>query len=196
MRTRAQTVGMKRIALSLAMLAALAAPVFAQSVLAPKGAEFEARLDRELSTKTLHDGDTFTLTEHEGWFHKAPDALKGAVIDGHVENVTPAKMGHGASLRVFFDDIKTAGGVTAPIDAKVTSTKALEPKSHHLRDVGLIVGGAVAGHVVSKRTGVKHGTLAGAAAGFALATSLKSDIDVKRGTILHLRLNAPVVAGQ
>ena len=186
---------MQRLALTVALIAAIAAPAIAQNVIAPKGAEFEARLDTELNTKTLHDGDTFTLTEHEGWFHKAPDGLKGAKIDGHVENVVSAKMGHGASLSVFFDDVKTADGVTAPIDAKVTSTKALEPKSHHLRDVGLIVGGAVAGHVVSKRTGVKHGTLAGAAAGFALATSLKSDIDVKRGTILHLRLNAPVVAG-
>jgi hypothetical protein len=83
---------------------------------------------------------------------------------------------------------------TAPIDAKVTSTKALEPKTHRLRDVGLIVGGAVVGHITSKRTGIEHGTLAGAAAGFALATSLKSDIDVKRGTIVHLKLNAPVVA--
>ena len=186
---------MKRFALAAALVAALTAPVVAQNVLAPKGAEFEARVDQELNTKTLHDGDTFTLTEHEGWFHKAPAALKGATIDGHVENVSAAKMGHGASMNVFFDDIKTADGATAPIDAKVTSTKALEPKTHHLRDLGLIVGGAVTGHVVSKRTGVKHGTLAGAAAGFALATSMKSDIDVKKGTIIHLRLNAPVVAG-
>jgi hypothetical protein len=186
---------MKRLLLVAAALAALTLPVLADSVIAPKGAEFEATLDRELNTKALHDGDTFTLTEHEGWFHKAPPGLKGAKIDGHVENVSPAKMGHGASMSVFFDDVKTADGATAPIDAKVTSSKALEPKSHHLRDVGLIVGGAVTGHIVSKRTGVKHGTLAGAAAGFALATSLKSDIDVKRGTILHLKLNAPVVAG-
>jgi hypothetical protein len=184
----------RKLILAVGLAAALCGPVLAQAVVAPRGAEFEARLDRELNTKTLHDGDTFTLTEHEGWFHKAPPGLKGATIDGHVENVNPAKMGHGASMNVFFDDVKTADGQTAPIDAKVTSSKALEPKTHHLRDLGLIVGGAVAGHIVSKRTGVKHGTIAGAAAGFALATSMKSDIDVKRGTILHLKLNAPVVA--
>ncbi|HEY4440867.1 MAG TPA: hypothetical protein VGN14_10440 [Candidatus Elarobacter sp.] len=184
----------RNLVLAVGLAAALCGPVFAQAVIAPKGAEFEARLDRELNTKTLHDGDTFTLTEHEGWFHKAPPGLKGATIDGHVENVSAAKMGHGASMNVFLDDVKTADGQTAPIDAKVTSTKALEPKTHHLRDVGLIVGGAVAGHIASKRTGIKHGTIAGAAAGFALATSLKSDIDVKRGTIVHLKLNAPVVA--
>ena len=183
-----------RLVLAAALVAALAGPVCAQAVIAPKGAEFEATVDRELNTKTLHDGDTFTMTEHEGWFHKAPPGLKGAKIDGHVENISPAKMGKGAAMSVFFDDVRTADGVTAPIDAKVTSTKALEPRTHHLRDVGLIVGGAVVGHIASKRTGIKHGTIAGAAAGFALATSLKSDIDVKRGTIVHLRLNAPIVA--
>jgi len=175
-------------------LAICALPALAQSSIAPRGAEFEVTLDQELNTKTLHDGDTFTLTEHEGWFHKAPPGLKGAKIHGHVENVSPAAMRHGASMSVFFDDVKTTDGLSAPLNARVTSTKALEPRSHHLRDVGLIVGGAVTGHIISKRTGVRHGTLAGAAAGFALATSLKSDIDVKRGTILHLKLNAPVVA--
>ncbi len=186
---------MKRLLLTAAAVAALAPAVSAQTVLAPRGTEFEARLNSELSTKRLHDGDTFTLTEHEGFFHHAPPALKGATIDGHVENVSPARMGHGASMNVFFDDVKLADGTSAPLDAKVTSTKALEPKTHHLRDLGLIVGGAVVGHHVAASRGMKHGGLAGAAGGFALATSLKSDIDVKRGTILHLRLNRELVPG-
>ena len=104
-------------------------PALAQTVIAPRGTEFEARLNTELSTKRLHDGDTFTMTEHEGFFHHAPAALRGATIDGHVENVSPAKMGHGATLNVFFDDVKLADGTTAPLDAKVTSTKALEPQA-------------------------------------------------------------------
>ncbi len=61
--------------------------------IAPRGTEFEARLNTELSTKRLHDGDTFTLTEHEGFFHHAPAALKGATIDGHVENVSAGAHG-------------------------------------------------------------------------------------------------------
>jgi hypothetical protein len=186
---------MKRLVLATAAIAALALPALAQNVIAPKGAQFEARLDTELNTKKLHDGDTFTLTEHEGFFHKAPPGLKGAKIDGHVDNVSAAHLGHGASMNVFFDDVVTADGQKAPIDAKVTSTKALEPHTHHLRDVGLIVGGAVAGHVVAAKKGVKHGGAAGAVAGFALATSLKSDIDVKPGTILHLKLNSDIVPG-
>lgn len=177
-----------------AALAALTVPAFAQNVVANAGTQFEARVDQELNTKTLHDGDTFTLTEHEGFFHHAPDALKGATIDGHVENVTPAHTGHGATMNLIFDDVKLANGQTMPIAAQVTSAKALEPHTHHLRDAGLIVGGAVAGHMIGKRTGHAHGGLAGAAAGFALATSLKSNIDVKRGTILHLKLTQPLTA--
>ncbi|GAC1571380.1 MAG: hypothetical protein NVS3B7_01390 [Candidatus Elarobacter sp.] len=186
---------MKKIVLVAAAVAAMALPALAQSTIAPKGAEFEARLDSELNTKKMHDGDTFTLTEHDGFFHKGPPGLKGAKIEGHVENVSSAHMGRGASMSVFFDDVITADGQKAPIDAKVTSTKALEPRTHHLRDLGLIVGGAVVGHKVGASKGMKHGGLAGAAAGFALATSLKSDIDVKRGTILHLKLNSDVVPG-
>ncbi len=186
---------MKRLLIVGAAVAALAVPAFAQSVIAPRGTEFEASLNTELSTKRLHDGDTFTMTEHEGFFHHAPAALKGATVDGHVENVSPAHLGHGATMNVFFDDVRLADGTTAPLDAKLTSTKALEPHTHHLRDLGLIVGGAVVGHHIAAAHGKKHGGLAGAAAGFALATSLKSDIDVKRGTIVHLRLNNDLVPG-
>jgi hypothetical protein len=183
---------MRAIIVFAALFIAAAAAAGAQTALAPAGAQFEARLDQQLNTKTLHDGDRFTLTEHEGFFHHAPPALKGAKIEGHVENVSPAHMGHGATMNVILDDIVTADGTTAPIDASVTSIKEFEPKTHHLRDAALIVGGAVAGHVEGARHGVKHGGLAGAAAGFALATSLKSDIVVKKGTIVHLKLNKPV----
>jgi hypothetical protein len=132
------------------------------------------------------------MTEHEGFFHHAPAALRGAKIEGHVENVSAAHMGHGATMNVILDDIVTKDGTKAPIDASVTSIKEFEPKTHHLRDAALVVGGAVAGHIEGKRHGIKHGGLAGAAAGFALATSLKSDIDVKKGTIVHLKLNQPI----
>jgi hypothetical protein len=177
----------------MALLLAAGAAVSAQpAALAPAGAQFEARLDQELNTKNLHDGDRFTMTEHEGFFHHAPAALKGAKIEGHVENVSPAHMGHGATMNVILDDVVMSDGSTAPINASVTSIKEFEPRTHHLRDAAFVVGGAVAGHIEGKRHGVKHGGLAGAAAGFALATSLKSDIDVKKGTIVHLKLNQPV----
>jgi hypothetical protein len=62
-----------------------------------------------------------------------------------------------------------------------------------MRDTALLIGGAVAGHIVSKKTGHGGGTFAGAAAGFALASSLKSNIVVKKGTIIELKLVRPVL---
>ena len=52
----------------------------------------------------------------------------------------------------------------------------------------MIVGSAVAGHIVSKKTGVGGGTLAGAAAGFAIVSAMKSDLTIKPGTIVKLKL--------
>ena len=179
------------IARSLLLAAALiaaAAPAAAQTIVAPRGTEFEASLNQTLNTKTLHDGDTFTMTEHDGWFHKAPPALHNVTIDGHVENVSAAKMGHGASMNVIFDDIVLPDGTHAPLNARVTSSKAFEAKHHYFRDAGLIIGGAVVGHMTAGHFHKSHGGLAGAAAGFALATHLKSDIKVNRGTTVHLKL--------
>jgi hypothetical protein len=184
---------MKHLVLTALALAALAVPVVAQTVVAPRGTQFQATLDQELNTKTLQNGTAFTLTEHDGFFHKAPPVLKGAHIDGHVENVTPAHTGHSATLALFFDDIVLVDGERLPIDAKVTSTKALEPKKHLFRDTGLIIGGAVVGHMAASKAGLQHGGLTGAVAGFALATNLKSDIVVKRGTIVNLKLNHDLV---
>ncbi len=184
---------MRRFAiLTVAALLALAAPVLAQSAFAPAGAQFEARLDQELNTKRLRDGDTFTLTVHDGFFHKAPPALKGAKVEGHVEHVSAARRDHAATLNLILDDVVMADGTTAAIDAQITSLKELEPRKHHLRDAGLVIGAAVAGHMLGKRRGVKHGGIVGAGAGFVIATSLKSDIVVKRGTIVHLKLLEPI----
>ncbi len=184
---------MRRIViLCAAALGALAGPVLAQSAYAPAGAHFEARLDRELSTKRLHDGDTFTMTEHEGFFHHAPPALKGARIEGHVENVSAAHVGHGATMHVILDDVVMADGTTMSIDAAITSLKEFEPRTHHLRDAAIVLGAAVTGHVTGKKHGMSHGGLVGAGAGIVLATSLKSDIVVKKGTLVHLKLNEPL----
>ncbi len=145
-----------------------------------------------LDSGKMHDGDTFTMTEHDGFFHKAPPALKGATIEGHVENVTAATATHKATMSVVFDDVKLADGTTAPIDAQVSSMKEFAPKNHLMRDAALIAGGYVVGHHLA---GQHHGGLAGAAGGFALASRMKSNIVVKKGTIVHLKLKAAAMPG-
>jgi hypothetical protein len=178
----------RSVAAAAALTALCAGMAGAQGApLTKKGAEVDVRVLTPLSTKTSHDGDPFAMTEVDLIFVKHPE-LNGATIEGHLENVVAAGPTHKASMNVIFDDIKFADGRTEPISVAVKNMSALEPKTHHLRDAGIIVGSAVVGHITSKKTGVGGGTLAGTAAGFALVSAMKSDITVKPGTIVKLKL--------
>ncbi len=167
------------------------------TVLAHKGAQLDGTLNDTLDSGKDQSGKTFTLTEHEGIFVRNP-ALKGATIDGHIENVKPAdgvKL-QKASMSIIIDDIKLPDGtVITPVQIGVKSLKEEAPKTHHLRDSAVIIGSAVAGHFVSNKTGHKGGTLAGAATGFALVNTMKSNIVLKRGTLIRLRVNQDIVPG-
>jgi hypothetical protein len=182
--------------MSLAFMTLNAAAVPAQTtVLAHKGAQLDGTLNDTLDSGKDPNGKTFTLTEHEGFFVKNP-ALKGATIDGHIENVTPAngmKL-QKATMSIVIDDIKMPdGSVVTPVQIGIKSLKELEPKTHKLRDSAVIVGSAVAGHFVSKKTGHSGGTLAGAATGFALVNTMKSNIVLKRGTLIRMKVNDDIV---
>jgi hypothetical protein len=168
-------------------------PASAQNVIAHRGAHINGTLTTALSSKTNHDGDAFTLDAKDAFFYHNP-LPTGSVIDGHVEHVSPAGPTHKATMVIVIDDVALPDGVKAPLKAQVVSLKEFEPKTHHLRDAAIIVGGAVAGHMMSKRTGVPAGTLAGATAGFALVSTMKSDIVVHRGTIVHLQAKDDVAA--
>ena len=198
------------LATGIALCAALAAPPAtdaqavdtvpgttqaAPAVLVARGAEVDGALQQALTSKTNQTGDRFTLAQRDTFFHRKPQ-LKGAVIDGHVENVSPAGAGKKATMSLVFDDIQLVDGTVIPISAKLISLKEIEPKTHKLRDAGIIMGTAVTGHFVSKSSGKKGGTLAGAAAGVALVATLKDDIKVNKGTVLRLELLKPIVTGR
>ncbi|MBD5607068.1 MAG: hypothetical protein IAI48_18585 [Candidatus Eremiobacteraeota bacterium] len=172
-----------------AVCASLAVPAAADTVLATRGTQIDGTLLQTLDSKTSHSGDTFSMSQKNTFFHHNA-ALSGATIDGHVENVTPAGPTHKATMSIIVAAGKLADGTTVPIQASVSS---ISPPTHHIRDAGLIVGGAVAGHMLASHNHVKHGGVAGAAAGFALATTLKSDIHVKAGTIVKMKLASDLV---
>jgi hypothetical protein len=174
-----------------AVLTALCAGVAgAQSTpLTKKGAEVDVRVLTPISTKTSHSGDPFAMTETDLLFVHHPE-LHGATIEGHLEDVVSASATRKASMSVIFDDIKFADGRNEPVSVAVKNVSAFEPKTHHIRDMGIIIGSAVVGHIASKKTGHGGGTLAGAAAGFVLVSAMKSDITIKPGTIVKLKLLA------
>jgi hypothetical protein len=172
---------------------ALAAPVLAQSSYAAAGAQFEARFDRALDSKALHDGDHFTLTEDATSYRSGPPALKRAKIEGHVEHVSPPRKDHRATLNVILDDIVLADGTTAPIDATITQIGERDPRSHKLRESGAVLGGNVAGHRNTKKRGMAEGAAIAPGAGVALTPrDPKKPVEVKRGTVVRLKLLEPI----
>jgi hypothetical protein len=164
------------------------------TVLVAAGTDFYGKLQQPIGTKTSHDGDTFALAQTDTLFHKDP-ALQGAIVDGHLEDVGSAGPMRNPKLTLVFDDIRMPDGTKAPIVVQLETLKAFEPKTHHLRTLGLMVGGAIAGHVIAKRAGKPLGALTGAAGGYALSQSLKTDISVPAGTLVILKFRAPVTAG-
>ncbi|MGH7729062.1 MAG: hypothetical protein ACREM2_09765, partial [Vulcanimicrobiaceae bacterium] len=179
-------------ALAVVLTGALA-PALAQSELVRAGQQVDGKLTETLSSKTNHDGDHFTLTPHNGFFVKSPFP-SGSVIEGHLEDVSAAGPTHKATMTIVIDDVKYPDGTTYPFHAQLKELKLEQPKTHMLRDTGVIVGSAVAGHFVSNKTGHKGGTLVGAAAGVALVSALKSDIVIKSGTLIRLRATEPFSA--
>ena len=163
------------------------------TVLVKAGTVFHGKLQQELNSKTSTDGQTFQLDETDTLFHKDA-ALHGAVIDGHLEGVTAAGLAKKPAMTIVFDDIKMPDGTTAPINVKLVSLGAFDAKSHKMRTIGLMVGGAIAGHAAAKAAGKKHGGLMGAVGGYALSQEMKTDIDVKRGTTLELKFLSDATA--
>jgi hypothetical protein len=156
-------------------------------VVARAGTKFYGKLDKTIGTKVSHDGDTFSIAYTDTLFHKNP-ALDGAVVDAHVENVHAAGPMRNPSMTIVFDDIRLPDGTKEPVNASIVSWKEFDPKTHRLRTLGMMIGGAVAGHMAHRR----HGALLGAMGGYALSQTLKTDVQVPAGTVVELRLNSPV----
>ena len=162
-------------------------------VLIAAGTDFYGRLAQPINSKTSKDGDAFELKQTDTMFHKDP-ALHGSVIGGHLENVQAAGFSRKPGMTIVFDGITMPDGTKAPINVQLISMKSFGAKSHHLRTIGLMVSGAVAGHMMKGHTG-KGGAMLGAAGGYALSQTMKTDINVPAGTVLQVRFKAPVTAG-
>jgi hypothetical protein len=152
------------------------------------GTDYYGKLERPIGSKTNKDGDAFSIDETRS----SDAALKGAVIDGHLEGVQAAGSMRNPKMTIVFDDIRMPDGTKEPVDVQLVTLQAFSPKTHHLRTIGMMIAGAVAGHVVARRTGRRHGALLGAASGYALSQTLKTDIAVPAGTVLEVRFKSPV----
>lgn len=152
------------------------------AVVATAGSTFRGKLQQEISTKKSHDGDRFTIVSN------------GETVEGHLENVQAASFGKKPSMVIVFDDLKMPDGtVAAPIDVKIVNVGTFGAKSHHFRTFGMVIGGAIAGHMAAHAAHAQHGGLAGAAGGYMLSQQMKTDVDVRPGTTVVLRFNKDAV---
>ena len=161
------------------------------TTIVPAGSVFYGKLQQPIGTKTSKEGDTFALVET-----RSSDAsLTGAVIDGHLEAVSPAGPMRNPRMTVVFDDVRLSDGTKAPVDVQLVTSKTFSPRTHHLRTIGMMVGGAIAGHELAAHTGRSHGSLLGAAGAYTLSQALKTDIAVPAGTVVEVRFKSPVTSG-
>jgi hypothetical protein len=148
------------------------------AIVATAGSAFRGKLQQEISSKKSRDGDKFTIEN------------KGEIVNGHLQDVHPAGLGKKPSMVIVFDNLQMPDGtVAAPIDVRIENIGVFGAKSHHLRTIGMMMGGAIAGNMAGHAAHQKHGALAGAAGGYMLSQEMKTDIDVKPGTTIVLKFN-------
>lgn len=161
------------------------------TTIAAIGTDYYGKLEQPIGSKISKDGDTFAIDETRS----GSPALKGAIIDGHVEGIQAAGPMRNPKMTIVFDDIRLPDEAKQPVDVQLVTLQAFAPKTHHLRTIGMMIASAVAGHELAKRTGGRHGALLGAAGGYALSQTLKTDISVPAGTVLQVRFKSPVTSG-
>ncbi len=77
----------------------------------PAGTTFDAKLQQEISTAKDPSQTRFSLLEQHPLF-RGNSLLKGAEVEGHIEDVVKAARGSKASLHLVFDDIVLKNGNT------------------------------------------------------------------------------------
>jgi hypothetical protein len=153
------------------------------TVVAEAGTIYRGKLQQEINSKTSHNGDTFTLVAVG-----APAALAGSSIEGHLSNVQAAGLAKKPAMTIVFDDVLLSDGTKVPINVSLLSENDFGAKSHHMRTFGMMAAGAMAGHMAAGR---HHGGLMGAAGGYVLSQEMKTDIDVKPGTVIAVKFLSP-----
>lgn len=158
----------------------------------PAGTEFDVRLQQSLSSATNVVEDRFEATTlvdlSEGDRVIVP---AGSVMRGVVSSVTKAgRVERTGKLTVAFDQV-TIGGRAHPM--RGTVTQALE--SEGVRgEAGRIGAGAGVGAIIGGILGGFKGALAGIliGGGGTIAATEGKDVDLPVGTVLRVRLDAPL----
>ncbi len=158
----------------------------------PEGTELDVRLEQELSSETATLEQRFEATTAADIFQNERVIIPaGSRVRGVVSSVDSAsRTDRRGSMTLAFDQI-TVNGRT--YDMRGTVTQVLQgDKSNEVAKIG---GGAGVGAIIGGILGGVKGAIIGAAigAGGTIAATEGSDIDLDAGTILRVRLDAPLV---
>ncbi len=182
-----QLTSLAGIALSLCLLGnAAAAPAVQKtrtSVAIPPGTNIQVRLSTPLNTGEAQAGQTFTGTMAEPVVAGGKTVLaKGAGVKGKVTEV------------VSSGRLKRPASITLVLTTVSAQPLQIDGKSHLLRNVALIGGGAGAGAIIGGVTGGKKGAAIGAAIGAGAGTAT-AFMTGKNEIALPAEMVLPFVAG-
>jgi hypothetical protein len=160
----------------------------------PVGTEFDVRLQSRLNSGTARVEDRFDATTIVP-FQRNERVLvpAGSVMRGVVNSVTPASRGidRKGELTLVFDRF-TIEGRTYSIRATVM--QALQGET----DTGRVAAGAGVGAIIGGILGGVRGALTGIliGGGGTVAATEGNDVDLAPGTVLRVRLDAPLDVAQ
>ena len=160
----------------------------------PVGTEFDVRLQSRLNSGTARVEDRFDATTIVAYERNGRMLVpSGSVMRGVVNSVTPASRGlnRKGELTLVFDRF-TIDGRTYSVRATVM--QALQGEG----DTGRVAAGAGVGAIIGAILGGTRGALTGIliGGGGTVAATEGNEVDLAPGTVLRVRLDAPLDVAQ
>jgi len=161
--------------------------------LVPAGTDIQVMLDQGLSSRSSNledrvEASTVTAVRLDG----RTVLPAGATVSGVVREVRSRHRGQQDGwLRLDFDSLTPEGGPTVDMRSHVVSIAEMRSGDNTARNAGLgaLLGGVIGG-IIDGRRGVLIGAALGAGGGFV--ASQGDDVDLPQGTLITLRLDAPM----
>ncbi len=160
----------------------------------PVGTEFDVRLQSRLNSGTARVEDRFdatTIVPYEQ--HGRVLVPAGSVMRGVVNSVTPASRGvnRRGELTLVFDRFSIDGRTYS---IRATVMQALQGEA----DTGRVAAGAGVGAIIGGILGGVRGALTGIliGGGGTVAATEGNEVDLAPGTVLRVRLDAPLDVAQ
>jgi hypothetical protein len=156
----------------------------------PVGTEFDVRLQTRLNSGTAKVEDRFDATTLVAYERGARVlAPAGSVMRGIVTSVTPAGRGldRKGSLTLSFDRFTISGRTYS---VRATVIQALEGENDNARVAAGAGVGAIIGGILGGFRGALAGILIGG--GGTVAATEGNEVDLPPGTVLRVRLDAPL----